>query len=96
MKKEIQSVIRNLETTLSGQPWFGGAVLEILHEVDESKVHRNPNDKVHSMLELLWHMNTWAEFCLKQLQNASQAEIKKYKLWIGASLIPKHIAGRKE
>ncbi len=77
MNKETQSIIKNLENTLSGQPWFGRAVFEILNEADKSKVHTKPNGTEHSMLELLWHMNTWAEFCLKQLQNASQAEIKK-------------------
>lgn len=77
MKKETQSIIKNFETTLHGQPWFGRAVFDILKEVNETKVNIKPGGKEHSMLELIWHMNTWAEFCLKQLQNAPQAEIKK-------------------
>jgi uncharacterized damage-inducible protein DinB len=77
MNKETQSIIRNFEDTLSAQPWFGRAVYEILGEVDETKVQTKPNDTEHSLLELLWHMNTWAEFCLKQLENAPADEIKE-------------------
>lgn len=77
MNKETQSIIKNLETTLSGQPWFGRAVYEILEEVDETKVQTKPNGTEHSLIELLWHMNTWAEFCLKQLENAPANEIKE-------------------
>ncbi|HWR32341.1 MAG TPA: hypothetical protein VN451_02350 [Chitinophagaceae bacterium] len=58
MNKETQSIIRNLQNTLSGQPWFGRAVYELLDEIDESKVSIKPNGKEHSLLELLWHMNT--------------------------------------
>ncbi len=76
MNKETQSIIRNLENTLSGQPWFGRAVFEILKEVDESKVNIKPNGTEHSLLELLWHMNTWAEFVLASLENRPAAEMK--------------------
>jgi uncharacterized damage-inducible protein DinB len=76
MNSETQSIIRNLENTLNGQPWFGRAVFEILNEVDESKVQIKPSGTEHSLLELLWHMNTWAEFSLKQLEKASADELK--------------------
>lgn len=33
MNKEIQSIIRNLENTLDGEPWFGRPVYAILREV---------------------------------------------------------------
>lgn len=77
MNKETQSIIRNLENTLNGQPWFGRAVFEILNEVDESKANIKPNGTEHSLLELLWHMNTWAEFSLKQLENAPPEVLKE-------------------
>ena len=77
MNKETQSIIRNLENTLNGQPWFGRAVFEILKEVDETKVFLNPYETGHSIIELLYHMITWAEYCLKQLQNAPADELKE-------------------
>jgi uncharacterized damage-inducible protein DinB len=76
MNKETQSIIKSFESTLSGQPWFGRAVYEILEEVDETKVHTKPNDTEHSMTELLWHMNTWADFTLGSLENRSVEEMK--------------------
>jgi len=76
MNKEIQYIIKTFESTLSGQPWFGRAVYEILVEADESKVHTKPNGTEHSMIELLWHMNTWAAFTLAALENRSIEEMK--------------------
>ncbi|NJO24874.1 MAG: hypothetical protein HC867_02390, partial [Bacteroidia bacterium] len=56
MNKEIQSIIKNLENTLSGQPWYGRAVYEILGEVNEPDVYKKPGGNGHSMIELLYHM----------------------------------------
>jgi len=76
MNKETQSIIKSFEDTLSNQPWFGRAVYEILGEADESKAHTKPNSTEHSMIELLWHMNTWADFTLGSLENRSVDEMK--------------------
>jgi len=76
MNKETQYIIKSFESILSGQPWFGRAVYEILGEADESKVHTKPNGTEHSMIDLLWHMNTWAEFALGSLENRSAEDMK--------------------
>jgi uncharacterized damage-inducible protein DinB len=76
MAKEIQKIIHGFEDTLNGQPWFGRAVFNILGEVDESKANLKPEGAVHSLNELVWHMNTWAEFVLAHLENRSMDEIK--------------------
>ena len=76
MNKETQYIAKSFEDTLSKQPWFGRAVYEILGEADDSKVHTKPNGTEHSMIELLWHMNTWAEFALGSLENRSAEEMK--------------------
>ena len=76
MNKETQYIIKSFEATLSGQPWFGRAVYEILQEADESKANTKPNDTEHSMIELLWHMNTWAEFTFGSLENRTVEQMK--------------------
>lgn len=76
MQKEVRSIISNLQNTLSGEPWFGRAIYPIMEEVDVSKVYTKPNDTEHSLIELLYHMITWANFTLFQLKNASPEEIK--------------------
>ena len=76
MNKETLSIIKSLETTLSGQPWFGRSVYAIVEEVDESKANIKPNENAHSLTELLWHLNTWTEFALGALENRSVDEMK--------------------
>lgn len=68
MNNEIQSIIRNLEITLDGEPWFGRSVYAILREIDESLAYTTPNSNSHSLIELLYHSLTWAEFTLKRIE----------------------------
>jgi len=76
MNKQTLSIIKSFEDALNGQPWFGRAIYEILGEADESKVYTKPNGTEHSMIDLLWHMNTWAEFALGSLENRSAEEMR--------------------
>lgn len=71
----IQLLIRSLEVSLSGQPWFGRSVYELLGEVDKSKVYVKPNHSEHSLIELLYHMNTWADFTLRRLQGDKEHDL---------------------
>ncbi len=68
MNREIQSLISRLENVNSGEPWFGRAVFIILEEADAKKVYIKPNNTEHSLIELLYHMITWADFTLKRIE----------------------------
>lgn len=68
MNSAINSIINSLQNVNSGEPWFGRAVYEILDEVDEKKAAVKPNNSEHSLLELLYHMITWADFTLKRIE----------------------------
>jgi uncharacterized damage-inducible protein DinB len=68
MNSSINNIINNLQDVNIGKPWFGRAVYEILDEVDEKKVSIKPNNSEHSLLELLYHMITWAGFTLKRIE----------------------------
>lgn len=68
MNKEIQSIIRNLENTLDGEPWFGRPVYAILREVHEDSAFKKPTSNSHSLIDLLYHMLTWAAFTLKRIE----------------------------
>ena len=76
MNKEIQSIIRNLQNVLSGTPWFGRSVYDLLEEIDASKVYIKPNENSHSLADLLYHMLTWVAFTLKSLEKAGEDEIR--------------------
>jgi uncharacterized damage-inducible protein DinB len=68
MKNEIESIIRRIERVNNGEPWFGRSVFSILEEVDPKKAYIKPADSEHSLAELLYHMNTWADFTLKRIE----------------------------
>lgn len=75
MSKEISSIVKNIKTTLNGQPWFGRAVYELLDEADKTLVDQRPAQNAHTLRELIWHMHTWAAFVLAQLQEKGPEEL---------------------
>lgn len=89
MNKETQSIIRRIENVNSGEPWFGRAVFVILEEVDAKKVSIKPNGTEHSMLELLYHMITWADFTLKRLEKNNKMDMAAFEKMDWRELNPK-------
>ncbi|MBK8140761.1 MAG: DinB family protein [Chitinophagaceae bacterium] len=89
MNKEVQSIIRRIENVNSGEPWFGRAVFVILEEVDAKKVSIKPNCTEHSMLELLYHMITWADFTLKRLEKNNKMDMAAFEKMDWRELNPK-------
>ena len=77
MNNELQSIIRNLENVLSGQPWYGRAVYELLEEVPPAIVYKKPGAKNHSAADLLYHMLTWAQFTLAAVQGNPEQEMQQ-------------------
>lgn len=74
MNKEIQSIIRTLQRVNSGQPWYGRPVYELLEEVKPDKVFEKPGRDGHSLIELLYHLVTWTEFCLRRVQRVKDED----------------------
>lgn len=68
MNKEIQYIITSLRNVLGGQPWYGRPVFELLAEVDPAKAGISPGNSGHSMIELVYHMLTWAEFARQRVE----------------------------
>src|SRR5215831_13568389 len=78
MNKEIQSIITNLERVNTGQPWYGRAVYEMLDEIDPAIVYKKPN-KQHSLIELLYHMITWADFTLQRIKGDKKKDMAEFE-----------------
>jgi uncharacterized damage-inducible protein DinB len=68
MSKEIQSIIANLQSVLSGEPWYGEPVYKILEDAGKTDVFKHPAETQHSQIEILYHMLTWSEFTLNSIQ----------------------------
>ena len=79
MNKEIQSIIRRIENITSGEPWFGRAVYIILEEVDAKKAYTKPDNTEHSMIEILYHMITWAGFTLKRIERDDDMDLAAFE-----------------
>lgn len=65
--EEVHSIITNLEQVLTGEPWYGEAVMPMLRKIHPAVVYINPENS-HAAIEILYHMITWAEFNLNRLQ----------------------------
>jgi hypothetical protein len=64
MNKEMQSIIRNLQNTISGEPWYGKPISVLMAEVDSSKASVRPYNKGHSLNDILYHMIFWSEYTI--------------------------------
>lgn len=95
MNKEIQALVRRIENVNSGQPWFGRPVYALLEEVDEKNVTVEAKGSGHSMLELLWHMNTWAGFTLKRLEQDQEADLAAFEKLDWRTLDPRQHSWKK-
>ncbi|MFT3932696.1 MAG: DinB family protein [Chitinophagaceae bacterium] len=78
MNTEIQSIISNLQAVLNGQPWYGRSMYEILEEIDSAQVYERPNNN-HSLIDLLYHMLTWAEFVRQRIAKEKVADMAAFE-----------------
>ena len=78
MNNELKSIIRSLENINSGEPWYGKPVYEILQETDPQKAFLKPNEQTHSLIELLYHMLTWAEFTLNRIKKLDDMDMTAF------------------
>lgn len=95
MKKETQSIIQNLENTLSGEPWFGRSVYDLLKDTDETKVYDKPGGTEHSLIEILYHMITWASFTLKRIEKDDTQDMAVFEKMDWRKIDPKKHSWKK-
>lgn len=79
MNTAIQQIIDRLKEILNGQPWYGRSVYGVLDEVDPTVVFVNPDEKGHAMIELLYHMITWAQFLQNNLEENPVKDMVYYE-----------------
>ena len=79
MREKIQYVVTTLKSVLQNEPWYGQSVMKILRDVDRDIVYKKPNETSHSLIELLYHMNTWAEFTLNRMENSKKENSSNFE-----------------
>ncbi len=77
MNKEVLSILKRLENTYNGDPWFGRSVTSLFADVDPKKAHVDRGGSSHSMLDIIWHMNTWSAFTLDRIRKEKNFDLKK-------------------
>lgn len=77
MRNEIDSITETLNDVLYGEPWFGRPVFSILNEIHPALVYKKPNEDAHSLIDLVYHMITWADFTLKNLQGNAKGGVEE-------------------
>ncbi|HEY0432690.1 MAG TPA: DinB family protein [Chitinophagaceae bacterium] len=75
MRNEIENITTTIQSVLAGEPWYGRSVMALLQDVKTDKVYDRPAENAHSLIELLYHMNTWAEFTLRRLSKIEEKDI---------------------
>jgi uncharacterized damage-inducible protein DinB len=79
MNTEVQSIVKNLQNVLNGTPWFGRPVYAILNEIHPVMVYTKPGGDSHSLIELLYHIITWAEFTVKRLEKEKETDLEAFE-----------------
>ena len=79
MNSEINSIVRSFENTLEGEPWFGRSIYEMLDEVTEAMASQKIKPDSHSLLDLVYHMLTWADFTLARLRQDKEKDLSVFE-----------------
>lgn len=79
MNTALQQIAASLKEILDGDPWYGRAIYPLLDEVDPTVVFVNPDEKGHAMIELLYHMITWAQFVQSTLEENPAKDMRYYE-----------------
>src|SRR5689334_23040362 len=71
---EAERLARELDATMSGDPWYGTAVSRILDGVDAGKAAARPFESGHSIWELVLHMTAWVSEVKRRLDGGMHGE----------------------
>jgi len=88
-------LIKEFEEILSGQPWYGPAVYEILDRITFDSAYEKPSPAAHNIAEIILHMLSWTEEVIDRLNGMSAGnpssgdwpdpgapDEQKWKIWI--------------
>jgi uncharacterized damage-inducible protein DinB len=56
-----EKIIEDFEEVLSGQPWYGSPIYNILGKITFDSAYEKPSPAAHNVAEILLHMLSWTE-----------------------------------
>ena len=64
MNSECNRIAYQLASTINGEAWYGSSLREILEDVTAKQAQAHPIAKIHSIWELLCHIEAWVNFAI--------------------------------
>lgn len=64
-------ILHQLETAFNGEPWYGTSIRQMMHALDEARVHERPIASALTPAELLAHLTAWIENVTRRLDGKS-------------------------
>ena len=68
MNTECNRIAYQLACTINGEAWYGDSVRQILDGVTAGQAEAHPMAKLHSVWELVLHVEAWVHFALGAVQ----------------------------
>jgi len=68
MNTECNRIAYQLASTINGEAWYGDSLREILENVTARQAQAHPIANVHSIWELVYHVEAWVKFALGAVQ----------------------------
>lgn len=93
--KTGEKLIQELEEVLSGEPWYGPSIYDILGRVTFESAYERPLPAAHNVAEIILHMLSWTEEVMDRLNGMTAGnpssgdwpepgapDEQKWQLWI--------------
>ena len=78
---EATTLVALIKAVADGPAWHGPSVAETLHGLDAEQARSHPVYGVHSIWELLVHMNIWQQYTLDVLNGAAPLSEEDVPSW---------------
>ncbi|MEZ5039168.1 MAG: DinB family protein [Saprospiraceae bacterium] len=75
-QKQIQGLIKRLENSYQGTPWYGNALLSSLRKISSERAKMQVKPGTKSIAALLRHMVAWRQFLIEHLQGNNTFDIE--------------------
>ena len=75
-----QQLQKDLETVLSGDPWYGSNLYDIIEQVSFEAAFEKPPGSVHNIAGIVLHMLSWTEEVLDRM-NGQTAQLPSSGDW---------------
>ena len=68
MNSACNRIADQLASTINGEAWYGDSLHKILANVTATQASAHPVPDLHSIWQLVHHMNAWVNFALRAMQ----------------------------